>query len=90
MSVRDSARASLALAYKLTKSPGTSLKSSSESVVEPSACFAPFCFRTACLLRPSVYGTVKGQSVEAELVLGLNRDSDFFDWGWRGIRRPDG
>ncbi len=41
------------------------------------------------LFGAAVHGVVQLDVLEAEIVLGLHRDGDFFDRGWRGNRGRD-
>ncbi len=52
MSVRDSERAFFAVAYTLTRSPGTSLKSSRAITLDPDDRFSPGC----AMIRTAVSG----------------------------------
>ena len=70
----------------LTMSPGTSLKSSIDSIMLPSDCFAPFCFSSeATFLGSAIDGVMQIERLQRVLIFRSHIDADFFDRADLGI-----
>ena len=80
MSVRAVVWASRAVAYRLTRSPGDSLKSSSEMVVDAGRGLGPLAAATETVFSGlAIDGVMQRHFVQAEIVLAFYRHGDFFD-----------